>query len=88
MIRIGINGFGRIGRIAFRSIIRRKNIAIVAINDVLEIEHLAYLLRYDSVHGRFDGEIEIKGTKLIVNNQEIEITNFKLFGVYVRYYIL
>lgn len=63
MIKIGINGFGRIGRLAFRSAINRDAIEIVAVNDLLAVEHLAYLLKYDSVHGRFNGTIEVeKGT--------------------------
>ncbi|MDZ4331901.1 MAG: glyceraldehyde 3-phosphate dehydrogenase NAD-binding domain-containing protein, partial [Flavobacterium sp.] len=54
-LKIGINGFGRIGRLAFRSIAKRKDVEVVGINDLLEVDHLAYLLKYDSVHGRFDG---------------------------------
>jgi glyceraldehyde 3-phosphate dehydrogenase len=77
MIRIGINGFGRIGRIAFRSVINRENIEIVAINDLLEINHLAYLLKYDSVHGKFKGTIEVKDENLIVNGKSIRITSEK-----------
>ena len=74
MIKIGINGFGRIGRLAFRSVINRNNVEIVAINDLLEIDHLAYLLKYDSVHGRFKGTIEVEEGKLIVNGKPIRIT--------------
>ncbi len=74
MIKIGINGFGRIGRLAFRSAIKRGTIQIVAINDLLDVEYLAYLLKYDSVHGRFDGEVSIKDGHLIVNGQTIRIT--------------
>ncbi|MFK5958230.1 MAG: type I glyceraldehyde-3-phosphate dehydrogenase [Lutibacter sp.] len=77
MIRIGINGFGRIGRLAFRTIINRTNVEIVAINDLLEINHLAYLLKYDSVHGKFKGTIEIQGEKLIVNGKTIRVTSEK-----------
>jgi len=77
MIRIGINGFGRIGRLAFRTIIERKNIEIVGINDLLEVEHLAYLLKYDSVHGKFEGDILIKEGSLIVNGKSIRITSEK-----------
>jgi len=75
MIKIGINGFGRIGRLAFRSAINRENVQIVAINDLLEIEHLAYLLKYDSVHGRFNGTVEIKGGALVVNGKSIRVTS-------------
>ena len=74
MIKVGINGFGRIGRIAFRSAIIRENIQVVAINDLLDIDYLAYLLKYDSVHGRFPGTVEVKGNILVVNGQEIRIT--------------
>ncbi len=77
MIKVGINGFGRIGRLAFRSIINREHIEIVAINDLLEVDHLAYLLKYDSVHGKFKGSIDVKGGKLIVNGKEIRITSEK-----------
>ena len=77
MIKIGINGFGRIGRIAFRSIIARENIEVVAINDLLEVDHLAYLLKYDSVHGKFKGAIEVKDKSIIVNGNIIRITSEK-----------
>jgi len=73
-LKIGINGFGRIGRIAFRVAAERPNIEIVGINDLLDVEHLAYLLKYDSVHGKFDGTIEIKNGNLVVNGDEIRIT--------------
>ena len=75
MIKIGINGFGRIGRLAFRSIVNRAHVEIVAINDLLEIDHLAYLLKYDSVHGRFKGTIEVNEGHLIVNGKPIRITS-------------
>lgn len=75
MIKVGINGFGRIGRIALRSIIGRENIEVVAINDLLTIQHLAYLLKYDSVHGKFKGTVEIKNDVLIVNGKSIRITS-------------
>ena len=74
MIKIGINGFGRIGRLAFRSAIKRSNIQIVGINDLLDVEYLAYMLKYDSVHGQFDGEVEVKDGKLVVNGNAIRIT--------------
>ena len=77
MIKIGINGFGRIGRLAFRSIIDRESIEVVAINDLLSVEHLAYLLKYDSVHGKFKGSIEISENTLIVNGKTIRITSEK-----------
>ena len=74
MIKIGINGFGRIGRIAFRQAMTRNNVQVVAINDLLEVDYLAYLLKYDSVHGQFDGDVSVKGGKLIVNGNEIRVT--------------
>jgi len=73
-LKIGINGFGRIGRIAFRVAAARPNVEIVGINDLLDVEHLAYLLKYDSVHGKFDGSIETKNGNLVVNGNEIRIT--------------
>src|SRR6056300_647522 len=73
-IRIGINGFGRIGRLVFRSAMKQSDVTVVGINDLLEIEHLAYLLKYDSVHGKYDGTIEVSGKILIVDGQNIRIT--------------
>ena len=74
MIKIGINGFGRIGRLAFRSSVSRDNVQVVAINDLLDVDYLAYMLKYDSVHGKFDGTVEVKDGKLVVNGNEIRIT--------------
>ncbi|TXE15086.1 type I glyceraldehyde-3-phosphate dehydrogenase [Seonamhaeicola algicola] len=73
-LKLGINGFGRIGRIAFRVAASRPDVEIVAINDLLDVEHLAYLLKYDSVHGRFNGTVDIKNGNLVVNGNEIRIT--------------
>ena len=73
-LKIGINGFGRIGRIAFRVAAARPEIEIVGINDLLDVEHLAYLLKYDSTHGRFSGTVDVKNGNLIVNGKEIRIT--------------
>lgn len=73
-MKIGINGFGRIGRIAFRVAVARPDVEVVGINDLLDVEHLAYLLKYDSVHGRFDGTVEIANGNLVVNGKEIRIT--------------
>jgi len=73
-INIGINGFGRIGRLVFRSAINNDDFNVVSINDLLEINHLAYLLKYDSVHGSFDGSVEISDNKLIVNGKTVKIT--------------
>ena len=74
MIKIGINGFGRIGRLAFRSTVNRKDVQVVAINDLLDVDYLAYMLKYDSVHGAFDGTVDVKDGKLVVNGNEIRIT--------------
>ena len=74
-IKIGINGFGRIGRNVFRSAIQSfSDIEIVGINDLLEPEYLAYMLQYDSVHGRFKGDVSVKGNTLIVNGKKIRLT--------------
>jgi glyceraldehyde 3-phosphate dehydrogenase len=72
--RIGINGFGRIGRIAFRVAVKNPNVEIVGINDLLDVDHLAYLLKYDSVHGRFDGEVSTSNGNLVVNGDEIRVS--------------
>lgn len=74
MTRLGINGFGRIGRIVFRATLKRDNVDVVAINDLLDVDHLAYLLEYDSVHGRFDGKIEVKDGNLVVDGKTIRVT--------------
>ncbi|VAW45828.1 NAD-dependent glyceraldehyde-3-phosphate dehydrogenase, partial [hydrothermal vent metagenome] len=74
-IKVGINGFGRIGRMAFRAAAKDfKNIEVVAINDLLEPEYLAYMLKFDSVHGRFDGTVEVVDGNLVVNGKTIRIT--------------
>ncbi|MBN9407140.1 MAG: type I glyceraldehyde-3-phosphate dehydrogenase [Burkholderiales bacterium] len=74
-IKIGINGFGRIGRMVFRAAIaRHEDIRVVAINDLLEPDYLAYMLTYDSVHGRFKGEVKVEGNTLVVNGQKIRLT--------------
>ena len=75
-IKVGINGFGRIGRNVLRSAVQNfgNDIQVVAINDLLEPEYLAYMLRYDSVHGRFDGDVSIDGNHLVVNGQKIRLT--------------
>lgn len=75
-LKLGINGFGRIGRLVFRAALKQ-NIEVVGINDLLEVDHFAYLLKYDSVHGRFDGTIDIKDGQLIVNGKTIRITSEK-----------
>jgi len=74
-IKVGINGFGRIGRMVFRAVSKEfKNIEIVGINDLLEPDYLAYMLKYDSVHGNFDGDISVDGNTLIVNGKSIRLT--------------
>lgn len=73
-VKIGINGFGRIGRIAFRIASERPDVEVVGINDLLDVEHLAYLLKYDSVHGQFKGSIDVKNGNLVVNGHEIRVT--------------
>jgi len=72
-LRIGINGFGRIGRLVFRAAIQRSDVTIVGINDLLNVEHLAYLLKYDSVHGKYQGSVEIKDNNLVVNDKVIKV---------------
>jgi glyceraldehyde 3-phosphate dehydrogenase len=77
-IKVGINGFGRIGRMVFRAAARDfKDIEIVGINDLLEPEYLAYMLKYDSVHGRFKGDISVDGHTLVVNGRKIRLTAVK-----------
>ena len=73
-VKIGINGFGRIGRIAFRVAASRPDVQVVGINDLLDVEHLAYLLKYDSVHGKFQGTIEINNGNLVINGNEIRVS--------------
>ncbi|NYG32098.1 type I glyceraldehyde-3-phosphate dehydrogenase [Sphaerotilus montanus] len=78
-IKIGINGFGRIGRMVFRAAVQNfaDDIEIVGINDLLEPDYLAYMLKYDSVHGRFKGEVSVDGTSLVVNGKKIRLTAVK-----------
>ena len=73
-LKIGINGFGRIGRLVFRSTVERDNVDVVAINDLLDVDHLAYLLEYDSVHGKFDGTVKVENGNLVVNGKTVRIT--------------
>jgi len=74
MLKIGINGFGRIGRLVFRTAVQRDNIEVVGINDLVDADYLAYMLKYDSTHGKFPGSIEVKGNALIVNGKKIRVT--------------
>jgi glyceraldehyde 3-phosphate dehydrogenase len=73
-IKIGINGFGRIGRFVFRQAVAKGTVEVVSINDLIDVEYMAYMLKYDSTHGRFDGTVEVKNGKLIVNGKEIRVT--------------
>ena len=74
-IKIGINGFGRIGRMVFRAAVaNHSDIEVVGINDLLEPDYLAYMLKYDSVHGRFKGEVAVDGSTLVVNGKRIRLT--------------
>jgi glyceraldehyde 3-phosphate dehydrogenase len=77
MVKIGINGFGRIGRTALRAAARRDDVQVVAVNDVLELPHLAYLLRHDSVHGRFHQGVEARDGALVVDGRPIRVTATK-----------
>lgn len=73
-IKIGVNGFGRIGRLVFRAAMQREDVSVVAINDLVDIEYLAYMLKYDSTHGKFDGEVTVEKDQLIVNGEPIRVT--------------
>ncbi|KAI9223139.1 glyceraldehyde 3-phosphate dehydrogenase [Blastocladiella britannica] len=78
MVKVGINGFGRIGRLVFRASLQNPDVQVVAINDpFIDLEYMVYLLRYDSTHGLFKGQIEIKGDKLVVDGREISVYNAK-----------
>jgi glyceraldehyde 3-phosphate dehydrogenase len=73
-LRIGINGFGRIGRLAFRRAVSLGDVEVVGINDLIDVEYLAYMLRYDSTHGRFHGDVRVENGQLVVNGKAIRIT--------------
>ena len=73
-IKVGINGFGRIGRLAFRAAVKRSDIEIVGINDLIDVNYMAYMLEYDTMHGKFDGKIEVKDGKLVVDGHAIRVT--------------
>ena len=73
-VKIGINGFGRIGRLVFRAAVNRPNIQVVGINDLIDPEYMAYMLKYDSVHGKFDGDVQVKDGNLVVNGNVIRVT--------------
>lgn len=74
MIKVGINGFGRIGRLVFRAAQTRNDIEVVGINDLIDVEYMAYMLKYDTVHGQFTGTVEVKDGKLVVNGKAIRVT--------------
>ena len=74
-MKIGINGFGRIGRLACRVALNNPGVEVVGINDLLDIDYIAYLLKHDSVHGRFDGSVDIEGNQIVVNGKRIRVTN-------------
>jgi glyceraldehyde 3-phosphate dehydrogenase (phosphorylating) len=74
MIKIGINGFGRIGRLVFRAVQERDDVEVVGINDLLDVDYIAYMLKFDSVHGKFDGCVKVVNGNLVVNGKEIRIT--------------
>lgn len=76
-IRIGINGFGRIGRFVFRIAVANENIEVVGINDLIDVDYMAYMLKYDSTHGRFNGTVEVKDGALVVNGKKIRVTGEK-----------
>jgi glyceraldehyde 3-phosphate dehydrogenase len=73
-IRVGINGFGRIGRLAFRRAVSLPDVEVVGINDLIDVEYLSYMLRYDSTHGRFQGDVHVENGQLVVNGKAIRIT--------------
>ncbi len=72
--KIGINGFGRIGRLVFRSAVEQSDIEVVGINDLIDVDYMAYMLKYDSTHGRFNGAVEVKDGQLVVNGKTIRVT--------------
>ena len=74
MIKVGINGFGRIGRFVFRAAQAREDIQVVGINDLIDVDYMAYMLKYDSTHGRFDGTVEVKDGNLVVNGVTVRVT--------------
>ena len=73
-IKIGINGFGRIGRLVFRAAVDRNDVEIVGINDLIDVDYMAYMLKYDSTHGRFSGTVSVENGALVVNGQKIRVT--------------
>ncbi|NCD14679.1 MAG: type I glyceraldehyde-3-phosphate dehydrogenase, partial [Bacteroidia bacterium] len=74
MIKVGINGFGRIGRLVFRAAQNRNDIQVVGINDLLDVDYIAYMLKYDTIHGQFNGTVEVKDGNLVVNGNNIRVS--------------
>jgi glyceraldehyde 3-phosphate dehydrogenase len=74
-IKIGINGFGRIGRLVFRAAVAKEDVQVVGINDLIDVDYMAYMLKYDSTHGQFEGDVEVKDGKLVVNGNAIRVTS-------------
>lgn len=75
MIKVGINGFGRIGRLVFRAAQLRDDIQVVGINDLLDVDYIAYMLKYDTIHGQFNGDVEVKDGNLVVNGKTVRVTS-------------
>lgn len=74
-IKVGINGFGRIGSLVFGALLERDNVEVVGINDLIDANYMAYMIKYDSVHGRFNGEVKVEGNNLVVNGKTIRVTS-------------
>lgn len=74
-IKVGINGFGRIGSLVFGALLERDNVEVVGINDLIDAHYMAYMIKYDSVHGRFNGEVKVEGNNLVVNGKTIRVTS-------------
>ena len=82
--KVGINGFGRIGRMVFRAAFQRDDIEIVGINDLLDVGYLAYMLKYDSVHGRFQGDVSVDNGSLVVNGSKIRIKDSSFSNLFAK----
>src|SRR3989338_1951399 len=77
MVTVGINGFGRIGRLVLRAALEESNINVVAVNDLGDINTMAHLFRYDSVHGKFNGTVQVQGNDIVINNKKVRYTSEK-----------
>ncbi|MDR2645391.1 MAG: type I glyceraldehyde-3-phosphate dehydrogenase, partial [Endomicrobium sp.] len=73
-VKVGINGFGRIGRLVFRAAQNRSDIEVVAVNDLISVDYMAYMLKYDTIHGQFKGTVEVKDGNLVVNGKTVRVT--------------